>query len=145
MKYSATQPLTEVLNLSHLMTELDSKWFTLWDFTFTKGEVLFTKGEVMSLICPKDIQLPKAVFDEVDEYLDLLIDIENLADFQVDCLGAIYFVDCDNASNADVFISRIQALLEPFGMKFQCTFLEEEYERANALPLEEKLRRFPLC
>ena len=124
------EPLPEVLNLSHLMTE--------WDF-------MFTEGETMSLICPKDIELPKEVFDEVDEYLDLLIDIENLADFQVDCLGAIYFVDCDNASNADAFISRIQALLEPFGMKFQCTFLEEEYEKANALPLEEKLRRFELC
>ena len=125
------EPLPEVLNVSHLMTE--------WDF-------MFTEGETMSLTCPKDnIELPKAVFDEVDEWLDLLIGFENLADFETDEDGTIYFVDCDEASNTDVYISKIQALLEPFGMKFRCTFLEEEYERANALPLEEKLRRFPLC
>ena len=124
------EPLPEVLNVSHLMTE--------WDF-------MFTKGDSMSLICPKDIELPKAVFDEVGEWLDLLIGFENLADFQVDCLGEIYFVDCDEASNTDGYISQIQALLEPFGMEFRCTFLEEEYQEACSLPLEEKLRRFELC
>jgi len=125
------EPLPEVLNISHLMTE--------WDF-------MFTEGEVMSLICPKDIELPKAVFDEVEEYLDLLVDIESLVDFYVlEKDGSIFFKDCDNASNADGFISRIQALLEPFGMEFRCTFLDEEYDKANALPLEEKLRRFELC
>lgn len=124
------EPLPEVLNISHLMTE--------WDW-------LFTEGETMSLICPKDIELPKAVFDKVERELDGLVEIENLIDFEVDEDGTIYFVDCDDASNADVSISRIQALLEPFEISFQCTFLEEEYQKACALPLEEKLRRFELC
>lgn len=125
------EPLPEVLNISHLMTE--------WDF-------MFTEGEVMSLICPKDIQLPKAVFDEVDIQLDSLCDIESLADFYVwEKDGSIFFKDCDEASNTDVYISKIQALLEPFGMKFRCTFLDEEYRKADALPLEEKLKRFELC
>ena len=125
------EPLPEVLKISHLMTE--------WDF-------MFTEGETMSLICPKDIELPKAVFDEVETELEGLWDIESLADFYVwEKDGSIFFKDCDNASNADGNISRIQALLEPFGMEFRCTFLEEEYEKANALPLEEKLRRFELC
>ena len=126
------EPLPEVLNISHLMTE--------WDF-------MFTEGETMSLICPKDIELPKAVFDEVDVILDGLIDLESLADFQVDKDGFVYFVDevSDEVSNAYHSMERIQALLEPFGMEFRCTFLNEEFEKANALPLEEKLRRFELC
>ena len=126
------EPLPEVLNISHLMTE--------WDF-------LFTKGEVMSLICPKDIELPKAVFDEVDDILDGLIDLESLADFQVDEDGVVYFVDevSDEVSDAEHSMERIQALLEPFGMKFQSTVLEEEYQKACSLPLEEKMKRFSHC
>ena len=126
-----TVPLPEVLDISHLMTE--------WDF-------MFTEGETMSLICPKDIELPKAVFDEVERELESLWDLENLADFEVDPEdGSVYFIDSDNASNTDVYISNIQALLDPFGMKFQSTFLDEEFEKANALPLEEKLKRFSHC
>ena len=126
------EPLPEVLNLSHLMTE--------WDF-------LFEKDQLMSLEGPVDLELPKAVFDEVDAILDGLIDLESLADFQVDEAGNVYFVDekSDEVSNAGHSIERIQALLEPFGMKFQSTFLEEEWKEACALPLEEKFKRFPLC
>lgn len=126
------EPLPEVLNLSHLMTE--------WDF-------LFTKGETMSLEGPVDLELPKAVFDEVDDILDGLIDLESLADFQVDEDGVVYFVDevSDEVSNAEHSMERIQALLEPFGMKFQSTFLEEEYQKACSLPLEEKMKLFRHC
>ena len=125
-----SEPLPEVLNISHLMTE--------WDF-------MFTEGETMSLICPKDIELPKAVFDEVGDWIESLWDLENLIDFEVDELGQIYFVDSDEVSNTDVYISKIQALLEPFGMEFRCTFIEDEYEKAKALPLVEKFKRFQHC
>lgn len=114
-------------------------------------------GIIKILECPKDIKLPKAVFDEVEEQLEELEEqqfciskvVEEQTDkqslFEVDLEnGDVYIVCSDRVNNTELQFFRIVALLQPFGMKFQ-DVLEEELKKANALPMEEKIKIFNHC
>lgn len=114
-------------------------------------------GIIKIVECPKDIKLPKAVFDEVEEQLEELEEqlfciakvVSEMTDkgslFEVNLeSGDVYYVSSDRVNNTELQFFRIQALLEPFGMKFQDVF-EEEWKKANALPMEEKIELFNHC
>jgi len=125
---------------------------TAKQYSYNEVVELFRYEELVKLSeCPKDIKLPKAVFDEVEDHLfemfgmdDLKVydEVETL--FDVDESGKVYFSRCDDAANQDYVLIQIQALLEPYGVKLH-DVLEEEYQKACALPLEEKMKLFRHC
>jgi len=114
-------------------------------------------GIIKILECPKDIKLPKAVFDEVECQLEELEEQQFVLSkivaeqtdkgtlFEVDVEdGEVYFVASDRVNNTVVEFRNIVAMLQPFGMKFQ-DVLEEEWKAARSLPLEEKVKFFNHC
>jgi len=125
---------------------------TAKQYSYNEVVNLFRYEELVTLSeCPKDIKLPKAVFDEVENHLeemlglgDLKIYDEVVTMFDVDEEGEVYFSLCDRAANQEFFLIKIQALLEPYGVKLH-DVLEEEYQKACALPLEEKFKLFRHC
>lgn len=125
---------------------------TAKQYSYNEVVELFRYEELVKLSeCPKDIKLPKAVFDEVEEHLFEMLGFDDLKVFDevetlfdVDEAGEVYFSLCDRAANQDYFLINIQALLEPYGVKLH-DVLEEEYQKACALPLEEKMKRFRHC
>ena len=135
---------------------------TAKQYSYNEVVALFNNDYVVDEIirvfeCPKDIKLPKAVFDEVESQLeeleeqqfDLFKVIAEQTDkgtlYQVDVeSGEVYFVASDRVNNTELEFRNIVALLQPFGMKFQ-DVLEEDWKAACSLPLEEKIKFFNHC
>lgn len=135
---------------------------TAKQYSYNEVVALFNNDYVVDEIirvleCPKDIKLPKAVFDEVEYQLeeleeqqfDLFKVIAEQTDkgtlYQVDVEdGEVYFVASDRVNNTELEFRNIVALLQPFGMKFQ-DVLQEDWKAARSLPLEKKIKFFNHC
>jgi len=135
---------------------------TAKQYSYNEVVALFNNDYVVDEIirvfeCPKDIKLPKAVFDEVESQLEELeeqqFELVQFAQYQTDKGtlfevdvedGEVYFAASDRVNNTVVEFRNIVALLQPFGMKFQ-DVLEEECKWARSLPLEEKIKFFNHC